>query len=152
VLTGVVAHVRNWRTLDHCEPGGPLPTSPTRYRLTIPLEPRAAHFDVQVELNEELRPAEASRIRVQAGLDQPSPFIDAMLLQLDVELRFNRSGEDVFGPVLISLPGTPSSRAFWRTLAANGDDPGHECAARNLAELNFMLGLPGARTADLARL
>jgi hypothetical protein len=128
-----------------------LPTSPTLNRLTLPADPPGPRFEVSAELNELLRPDEASRIRVLTGLDHPEEVTQGLLFQLRVELRFNKDGADQSGPVLISLPGPLQSGAYWRALAAEPDnDPFSACAARNVAALDYMLNLSGARSPDLA--
>jgi hypothetical protein len=105
VLTGVIAHVLNWRAIDSCgAAGGALPTSPTLNRLTLPADPPGPRFEVSAELNELLRPDEASRIRVLTGLDHPEEVMQGLLFRLRVELRFNKDGADQSGPDLPSGP------------------------------------------------
>jgi hypothetical protein len=148
LLTHVVAHVDDWRVLENCGVGAPPPES-ALYRLTIPLDPPAEHFDIPVDLNEQLPPNSTINIRIQAGLDTHHPFIDGMLLRLRLELQFNKSAADVSEPILISLPGPLTTRAQW-TATLNTSSTGERgCVEQNLADLDFMLSRPGGRIPDL---
>jgi hypothetical protein len=151
ILKRAIAHVKNWRIIGTCTIGGPMPVS-SRYKLTLPLDAPGPNFDVPIDLSDSLEPNEAARIQIEAGLDEERPFIDGMILQIQLELQFDSRGLAMAEPILISLPGELSSKKTWRDMRSEVDDFGSKCAEENLADLEFMLNLAGRRSRDLDQL
>ncbi|MFE3764570.1 hypothetical protein ACFXPI_22770 [Streptomyces sp. NPDC059104] len=147
IIKRVTAHVTEWRTLDRCLAGAALPVS-TRYRLTFPSQPITQKFDVSTEINDFLKPNEASRIRITAGLDSESPNYEAILLRFTLEFDFDKSGSMTSDPVIISLPAGLSihSLANWKKMQSGKDG---ECSKNNIEDLGYMLSLPGRRDREL---
>jgi hypothetical protein len=152
ILKRAIARVRNWRILSTCSIGAGLPVSST-YQLTLPTEPTHSQFNASVELSDFLKPNEASRIQLVTGLNEERPFIDGILFQLQLELQFDADQFVISKPLLISLPGKLSTRDTWNSFDSGaGDSFEQECAKENITKLDFMLGLPGGRSADIEQL
>ncbi|WP_437019203.1 hypothetical protein [Streptomyces sp. enrichment culture] len=147
ILKRATAHVSEWRVIGTCAIGAPMPVS-SRYKMTLPLDPKKAKFDVSIEMNDFLKANEATRIRIETGLDTENPFIDGMLFRLTLELSFDKSGKVTSHPVVISLPGKLSPPKVWEEMQ---DDPYFEgeCARENLKDLRYILKLPGRRDGEM---
>lgn len=148
VLKRAIAHVSDWRTIHHCAAGAPLPVSST-YDMVFPESPESPKFDVSTEMHDSLEPNEATRIRIEAGLDVPDPFFDGIIFRFTLELKFDAEGATKSDPVLISLPGKVSPSSQWEAMRKSPDATKQECAEENLKGLRHILGLPGSRSKDL---
>jgi hypothetical protein len=149
ILKRAIVHVRNWQIIDTCAVGAPLPVSST-YQMKLPSKPPGPQFDVPIELSESLQPNEASRIKIETGLDIKDPDIDGMVIQMQLELQLDKSAHVISEPILMSLPGQLSPKDHWRNMPT--DFGFRECAVKNLKDLDFMLNLPGRRSPDLQQL
>jgi hypothetical protein len=146
VLKRAIAHVSDWRTIDPCLEGAPLPVSST-YKMTFPKSPKKSRFDISTEMHDFLKPNEATRVRIEAGLDTESPGIDGVIFRFTLELHFDAKASVRSDAILISLPRELSPPSHWETLRK--DPEVRECAEVNLKKLRYILGLPGRRSKDL---
>ncbi|MER6617645.1 hypothetical protein [Streptomyces xantholiticus] len=146
VLKRAIAHVSDWRTIDPCLPGAALPVSST-YKMTFPESPKKSRFDISTEMHDSLNPNEATRVRIEAGLDTESPNIDGVIFRFTLELHFDAKASVRSDTILISLPRELSPPSHWENLRK--DPEARECAEVNLKNLRIMLGLPGRRSKDL---
>ncbi|WP_143659257.1 hypothetical protein [Streptomyces sp. SA15] len=146
VLKRVIAQVSDWRKIDPCLEGAPLPVSST-YKMTFPTSPKKSRFEISTEMHDYLKPNEATRVRIEAGLDTENPYADGVIFRFTLELHFDAKASVRSDVILISLPGELSPPGHWETLR---EDPEvRECAEVNLKNLRYMLGLPGRRSKDL---
>ncbi|MFF8846776.1 hypothetical protein ACF08N_29360 [Streptomyces sp. NPDC015127] len=146
VLKRATAIVSDWRTIDVCLEGAPLPVSST-YKMTFPESPKNRKFNVSTEMHDSLSPNEATRVRIEVGLDVENPDIDAIIFRFTLQLNFDAEGEMRSDAIFISLPGEVSPPSHWEQLRK--DPVTQECAEANLKNLMYMLGLPGRRSKDL---
>jgi hypothetical protein len=146
ILKRSTVHVSDWRKIDRCHFGAPLPVS-SRYKITLPADPQKSKFDVSTAMNDFLKPNEATRVRIEVGLNEKDPFIDGIIFRFTLELDFDAHGQARSDPLVISLPGKVSPPQVWKEMQS--DPEVQECAESNLRNLRYILGLPGRRIPDL---
>ncbi|MFI1281688.1 hypothetical protein ACH4U5_13190 [Streptomyces sp. NPDC020858] len=148
VLKRAIAHVSDWELIGPCGSGAAMPVTST-YKMTFPVIPAMSKFDVSTEMNDSLKPNEATRIEIEAGLDEQDPFIDGIIFRFTLELNFDAEGAVKSNPVLISLPGEVSPPSEWEAMQKSPEWSERECGEENLKNLRRILSLPGSRSKDL---
>jgi hypothetical protein len=146
IVKRAVVHVSDWRRIEECLPGAPLPVT-SRYKITLPVHPPSARFDTSADMNDFLKPNDATRVRIEMGLDEENPPVDGIIFRFTLELDFNADRQVTSGPLVVSLPGKISPPQTWEEMKS--DPEARECAEMNLNNLRYILGLPGRRIRDL---